>query len=331
MIMSENKQLLDKYEEKVDPIRSQAYAQPVATGMDDELAKAAIGGKKTTIISEPPQPLKKYDKKVDAIPGQADAQPVGTGISNGLAKAAIAGLIGATLGAVAGALTNKKTAESINRTVKGVGDAVKGAAEGVASGINNAVKGGVDAAKGTSEGINDAVKGGVDQVKGVAEGINDAVKAGVDQVQDTVEDAKPAGNQSVKPSDNQSFKLYEERLVADKKQVKTAEVSIRKHVETQTAYISVPLKKERLVVEQTTPVNAVTLAAPGEANFHEGEIARMEVYEEKADVHKLAFVREEVSVRKEVDHNTVEVEDKVRKEELYLDSQSPDVIDKTKA
>jgi len=34
-----------------------------------------------------------------------------------------------------------------------------------------------------------------------------------------------------------------------KKQVKT-EVNIGKHIETQTAHISVPLQKERVVVEQ---------------------------------------------------------------------------------
>ena len=78
-----------------------------------------------------------------------------------------------------------------------------------------------------------------------------------------------------------------------------------------------------------TPVDAGTAVAPGEANFHEGEIARMEVYEETADVQKQAFVREEVSVRKQVEHNTVEVEDEIRWEELDLDIQGNNIIDKT--
>ncbi len=309
--MSENKQLLDKSDEKVNPIRSQAYAQPLGTSIDDGLAKAAIAGKKTTIISEPSQPLQKHEKKVDSIPGQAYAEPVGTGMSSGLAKAAIAGLIGASLGAIAGALANKKTADTINRTVKGVGDIFKGAAESVAKGVNSAVEGVVDTAKGTESVVNNAVKSAVDQVK------------------DTVETAKPVDTQGVQLSDNQSFKLYEERLVADKKQVKTADISIKKYVETQTAHISVPLKKERLVVEQTSPVDTETPVAAGEANFHEGEIARMQVYEETADIKKLAFVHEEVNVRKEVDRNIVEVEDQLRREGLYFDSHDSNAIDKT--
>jgi len=42
------------------------------------------------------------------------------------------------------------------------------------------------------------------------------------------------------------------------------------------------------------------------------------VYEETPDVQKQAFVREEISVRKEVEQVTVEVEDKIRRE-LDLD------------
>jgi len=46
---------------------------------------------------------------------------------------------------------------------------------------------------------------------------------------------------------------------------------------------------------------------------------------------KLAFVREEISIRKEVEQNTVEVEDKIRHEELDLDIQDANVsIDETK-
>jgi stress response protein YsnF len=56
----------------------------------------------------------------------------------------------------------------------------------------------------------------------------------------------------------------------------------------------------------------------------------MEAYEETADIHKQAFVREEFSVRKEVEHNTVEVEDKIRREELDLEVQGRNIIDKTK-
>ena len=53
---------------------------------------------------------------------------------------------------------------------------------------------------------------------------------------------------------------------------------------------------------------------------------RVEIYEEKADIQKQPFVREEVSVRKEVDHDTFEVEDDIRREELDLDVQGRNII-----
>ena len=309
--MSQTPQLLDKHDKKIDPTTAQADAQP-AGSMDDGLAKVAIVGKEMNIVPDTPHSLDKYDEKVDPITSKTDAAPVGTDMSNGLSKAAVGAVVGAFVGIVAGALANKRTAHTINHTIKSVGNAVKGAAQDV----NNMVKGVPAAGKGTSESL--------------AKGVSDTVIGVTDQVKDGVKDAKPAINQSVESSEHQHFKLYEERLIADKKQVKTAEVSIRKHIETQTAYISVPLKKERLVVEQFTPAGAGTSAVPGEANFCEGEIARVEVYEETPNVQKLAFVREEVSIRKEVAHNTVEFEDKIRREELYLDSRDPKVTDKTK-
>lgn len=122
-------------------------------------------------------------------------------------------------------------------------------------------------------------------------------------------------------SDDRLFKLYEERLVVNKKQVKTGEVAIGKHVETHRARISVPLEKERLVIEKL-PVNAETPGIPGEADFNRRELARMEIYEETPEIQKQSFVREQVSVRKEVEQKTLEVEDNIRREELDLDFQN---------
>ncbi|HTL88322.1 MAG TPA: DUF2382 domain-containing protein [Leptolyngbya sp.] len=116
------------------------------------------------------------------------------------------------------------------------------------------------------------------------------------------------------------IRLYEERLVANKRRMKAGEVTVGKHVETETARVNVPIEKERVVVERTTPTS--TTAVPvGEAAFNEGEVARMEVYEETPDVHKEAFVREEVKVTKVVDQETVSAEEKIRREELDIDTQ----------
>jgi uncharacterized protein (TIGR02271 family) len=68
------------------------------------------------------------------------------------------------------------------------------------------------------------------------------------------------------------------------------------------------------------------VVAPGEAAFQEGEVARVEVYEETADIHKEAFVREEVRVQKVVDQDTVVADEQVRREELDIDTEGNPVI-----
>ncbi len=125
---------------------------------------------------------------------------------------------------------------------------------------------------------------------------------------------------NVNDTDHQNIKLYEERLVANKQRRKAGEVAIGKHVETETARVSVPVDKERVVVERVTPDNAGRPVAPGEAAFKEGEVAHVDVYEENANVKKEAFVREEVRVKKEVEHDTVESQETIRREELDIDS-----------
>ncbi|KAM3094743.1 PRC and DUF2382 domain-containing protein [Phormidesmis sp. 146-35] len=94
-------------------------------------------------------------------------------------------------------------------------------------------------------------------------------------------------------SNHQGLKLYEERLITSKKRQKTGEVSIGKHVETTTARTTVPIEKERVVIDCTTPTQP-TAINPSDAAFREGEVAHMDVYEETPDIRKEAFVREEV-------------------------------------
>jgi uncharacterized protein (TIGR02271 family) len=121
------------------------------------------------------------------------------------------------------------------------------------------------------------------------------------------------------------IRLYEERLIANKRRMKAGEVSVGKHVETETARVEVPIEKERVVIERVTPTDTATVA--GEAAFHEGEVARMEVYEETPDVRKEAFVREEVRVKKVVDQDIVSSEEQIRREELDVDTQGRPVVD----
>ncbi|MBV8886394.1 MAG: DUF2382 domain-containing protein, partial [Chroococcidiopsidaceae cyanobacterium CP_BM_RX_35] len=109
--------------------------------------------------------------------------------------------------------------------------------------------------------------------------------------------------------DHQTIKLYEERLIASKNRVKTGEVAVGKHIETETAQVTVPIEKERVVIERVTPTDAGRAVTPGEADFQEGEVARIELYEETPNIHKEAFVREEVKVTKVVQQETVETQE----------------------
>ncbi|MEG4998515.1 DUF2382 domain-containing protein [Microcoleus sp. B4-D4] len=120
--------------------------------------------------------------------------------------------------------------------------------------------------------------------------------------------------------DHQKFRLYEERLIASKTRHKTGEVIISKRVETETAKISVPVAKERAVIEHLTPENAGTPVSP-EVAFGEQETVRMELHEETADIKKQAFLREEVNIRKEVDKENVESTEALRREKLDLSAE----------
>ena len=126
--------------------------------------------------------------------------------------------------------------------------------------------------------------------------------------------------------ENQPIRLYEERLIAGKERVRAGGVSVGKHVESQTAEVSVPLEKERVVIERSTP-GTTTAGAVGDQAFEDGEVANVEVFEEQANIRKEAFVREEVNVRKETREEVVREQATVRREELDVDGDGVDVVD----
>ncbi|MBW4547726.1 MAG: DUF2382 domain-containing protein [Symplocastrum torsivum CPER-KK1] len=129
--------------------------------------------------------------------------------------------------------------------------------------------------------------------------------------------------------EHQRLRLYEERLVANKHRRKAGEVAIGKRVETEQARVSIPVEKERIVIERTTPQDVGSAVIPGNVDFREGEVAHMSVYEETADVRKQAFVREEVNIRKEVEHDTVDATEVLRREELDVNTQGHPIVDRS--
>ena len=139
--------------------------------------------------------------------------------------------------------------------------------------------------------------------------------------------APAAPTRAVPATNAESVKLYEERLVVDKDRTKTGEVAIGKHVETETARVSVPIEKERVVIERVTPANSEATVVSSDVAFQEGTAIKMDVYEEVADIHKEAFVREEVTIRKEVTQENVAVEETIRREEIEINQEGRPVVD----
>ncbi len=74
-----------------------------------------------------------------------------------------------------------------------------------------------------------------------------------------------------------------------------------------------PIDKERVVIERVTPADTLKAVAAGTADFRSGEVAHMEIYEETPEIHKETFVREEVRVKKVVEHETFQAQDTIRR------------------
>ncbi|MGB3615350.1 MAG: DUF2382 domain-containing protein [Elainellaceae cyanobacterium] len=137
--------------------------------------------------------------------------------------------------------------------------------------------------------------------------------AGVDQDYD-----REAGLYGMDSETHGPIRLYQERLIADKDRFKTGDVTVGKRVETETKEVSVPVERERVVIERTDVDS--TRKVKGTPDFKEGTVIRTETYAEEADIHKEAYVREEVNVRKEVERDTVTGKETLRREELDVDA-----------
>lgn len=128
---------------------------------------------------------------------------------------------------------------------------------------------------------------------------------------------------------HETLKLYEERLIASKTRVKTGEIAVGKRIETETAKVSVPIEKERVVIERITPTESEVVVTSGELDFQEGIVARIELYEETPEIHKEAFVREEIKIKKVVERDTVEAEETIRREELDINTEGNPNVNQT--
>ncbi len=122
----------------------------------------------------------------------------------------------------------------------------------------------------------------------------------------------------ISSEESQTIKLYEERLITDKQRREVGEVTIGKRVETETAEVEIPVQKEKVVVKRKQVSGENIEVDPGDANFEEGAVAKVKVYEETANIEKKAFVREEVEVKKEVETEVINASETLRKETLEM-------------
>lgn len=270
------------------------------------------------------------DSNPDPITGEPGAHPVGTGIGAagaGAAGAAIGGVVGGPIGAVVGAaigsvvggLVGKSAAEAVNPTQ-----------EDEYWRSNHTSRPYVEPNR-TYDDYAPAYKAGYEGFGRYADSEKTFEEIEPDLKRDYETTHAATGNalpwdKAREASRDAYMRLYEERIVAGKTRQKSGEVSIGKHVETETARVAVPVEKERVVIER---VDVTNTGAVSNADFGSNQVARVEVYEEAADIQKEAFVREEVRVHKEVDRETVESEETIRREELDVNTQGNPVVNRT--
>lgn len=298
------------------------------------------------------------DANRDPLSGQPGAHPVGTGIGaagigavgavvGGVIGGPVGAVVGSAVGAVAGGLVGKSAAESVDPTVEDdywrnnyasrpyvepghTYDNYQSAYQTGYEGYGRHAETGrrFDEVEPDLRKDYETRHGGA----GLAwDKAKHAARDAWDKVENKVggSDDRNLSERNAVGRDTQQVNLYEERLIADKTRVKTGEVNVGKRVETETTRVDVPVERERVVVERTTPTDAGTAVRPGEADFREGEVARVEIYEEQADIHKEAVLREEVKIRKEVERDTVQAEEQIRREELDIDRQGRGVSDRS--
>ncbi|WP_432813154.1 YsnF/AvaK domain-containing protein [Pantanalinema sp. GBBB05] len=283
------------------------------------------------------------DANPDPITGQPGAHPVGTGV--GAAGAGVIGtviggaiggpvgaVVGAAIGAVAGGLVGKGAAEQINPTVEDEYWRTNYASrpyvepehryEDYEHAYRTGYEGyGRHASSGkTYDEVEPDLRSDYEKRHGGAGLAWEKAKHATKDAWNRVADAMPGDHDRHDNRADQTINLYEERVVADKHRDKVGEVIVGKHVETETTHVSVPVEKERIVVERVAPVDAGTPVSPDVVDFGQAEVARMEVYEEVPDIHKQTIVREEVNVKKVVDQEVANADEEIRRETLDIDA-----------
>lgn len=304
-------QTTDQYQRAVGVFRTRAEAERVVSELND----AGINMERVSVVAKDADEVSGVETGIhEEEHGNHAGEGAATGAITGGAIGGVGGLL-VGLGALAipgigPVLLAGAEATAIATTLAG------GAIGAAAGGLVGALIG-LGIPEERAKVYNDRVSQGHYLVM-VNSSNTDIVEAEIIMKRHNVEEFEVYGSTGSALDNADNLKLYEERLKVSKENVAAGSVAVGKRVETETAQVSVPVEKERVVIERT-PVTAGTAVTPDATAFSDGEVARVAVHEEVADIGKEAVVAEEVNVRKETVQETVTGSEKLRREELEVD------------
>jgi stress response protein YsnF len=136
-------------------------------------------------------------------------------------------------------------------------------------------------------------------------------------------DAGMTGTTRTGVGDNETLQVVDEELRVGKRQASGGNVRVRTYVRERPVEAQVDLQSERVTIERRPVDREVT---PGVAAFQERTIEAVERAEE-AVVDKVARVKEEIALHKDVETRTETVRDTVRETEVEIEDERGRTID----
>jgi len=257
----------------------------------------------------------KGPRNTDPISGAAGAHPIETGVgalvagaAAGLGAGAVGGPVGAVIGAVGGAVVGGLAG-------KGVGELIDPTTEDT---WREEYFNSHDHKKGrTHEDYRAAYHYGVaacerhpGQRFEAAEG---DLRSGWEKARGDSNMSWDEARGAAKDAFDRTVQLREERLRVDKTPVETGHVTVRKEVHTDRQTVSVPVEREEVVIERRPGDGRAT----GDVRAEE---IRIPTKEEKVHVSKETVDKGTVHVSKRKVHDTEQVSDDVRREELKVET-----------
>lgn len=133
-----------------------------------------------------------------------------------------------------------------------------------------------------------------------------------------------AGTASI-TGEHTSMTRNEERLQVGTEQVETGRLRLRKYVTTEDQTVSVPVKKEKLVVDRQ-PLEGDEARAAGTIGDSGEEVEEITLREERPVVDKETVAVEEVNVGKETVTEEQTVSDTIRKEHVDVEEEGTGTV-----